>query len=342
MTKTTKHVLIAIAVFLGLGILTTLWAVHEILSPNFHPDQKAYIYIRPETNEAAILDQLRTNGRARSLVGWKLLRMIVGCTPRTGRYAIEPDDATLTVLRRLRNGQQEPVQLTLPSIRRLHRLAGLLSQKLMLDSATVADAFSDSCFAAQWGYTCSTLPALFIPNTYEIYWNTPLETFMQRMQRENKRFWESEGRDAAAKALGLSREEVITLASIVDEETAYTPEKPRIAGVYLNRLKQQMPLQADPTVKFATGNDTLRRILGHHLRLQSPYNTYINKGLPPGPIRIPSVAGIDAVLRAERHDFLYFCAKEDFSGSHNFARNFAEHKQNARRYQRALNTRGIK
>ena len=140
----------------------------------------------------------------------------------------------------------------------------------------------------------------------------------------------------------MSHEEVVTLASIVDEETANNPEKPRVAGMYLNRLRTGMPLQADPTVKFALHNDTLRRILNEHLRVDNPYNTYRNAGLPPGPIRIPSVVGIDAVLRHENHNYLYMCAKEDFSGTHNFANTYAEHLKNARRYQQALNHRGIR
>ncbi|MBQ7494749.1 MAG: endolytic transglycosylase MltG [Bacteroidaceae bacterium] len=342
MTKTHKYILIGALAIAGIVVAVALWSVHAVMRPPFELSETAYIYIRPSTTEADVLDQLEAECHARSLTGWRLLRMVTDFKPRTGRYAVNPEDDMLTVLRRLRNGQQEPVRLTIPSVRRLNRLAGVLSQKLMLDSAEVATAFADSSFAAEWGYTTPTLPALFIPNTYELFWNISLDAFMQRMQRENDAFWNSQGRDAAAKSLGMTHEEVVTLASIVDEETAYTPEKPRVAGVYLNRLRIGMLLQADPTVKFAVGDDGLRRILNQHLRIQSPYNTYIYIGLPPGPIRIPSISGIDAVLKAESHPFLYFCAKEDFSGSHNFARTWAEHLQNARRYQRALNARGIR
>lgn len=342
MTKTHKYILIAAVATIAIVVAVILWSVRAVMRPSFELSETAYIYIRPSSTEDNVLEQLKTDCHARSLTGWRLARMVLDFKPRTGRYAVQPEDGMLTVLRRLRNGHQEPVRLTLPSVRRLHRLAGTLAQKLMLDSAEVATAFADSSFAAEWGYTIPTLPALFIPNTYEVFWNISLETFMQRMQRENTAFWESQNRNAAAKALGMSHEEVITLASIVDEETAYNPEKPRVAGVYLNRLRIGMPLQADPTVKFAVGDDGMRRILNQHLRIQSPYNTYIHKGLPPGPIRIPSISGIDAVLKAEKHQYLYFCAKEDFSGSHNFARTWPEHIQNARRYQRALNARGIR
>ena len=168
------------------------------------------------------------------------------------------------------------------------------------------------------------------------------EHLMERMAKENARFWGDANREAKAKALEMTHEEVITLASIVDEETANNAEKPRVAGLYLNRLHQGIPLQADPTVKFAMGDASLRRILNKHLTTDNPYNTYVHRGLPPGPIRIPTVAGIDAVLNAERHNYLYMCAKEDFSGTQNFAATYAEHLINARRYQRALNERGIK
>ena len=342
MKKTTRNILIAVLAVVSFAIAVVLWMAYACLRPNFDLTENAYIYVRPSTTETELLQQLTAEGHARSLTGWKVLRKLSDFHTRAGRYAIQPDDNFITVFRRLRNGQQTPVRLTIPSVRRLSRLAGTLSEKLMLDSAEVADAFADSTFAASYGYTTTTLPALFIPNTYEVYWTITLDALMQRMQRENDNFWKNEGRDEAAQRLGMTHNEVVTLASIVDEETNATSEKPRVAGLYLNRLRLGMPLQADPTVKFAIGDDTLRRILGSHLRIVSPYNTYLNTGLPPGPIRVASISGIDAVLKPERHDYLYFCAKEDFSGTHNFARTFAEHQQNARRYQRALNERGIR
>ena len=342
MKKKTRNIFIAVVGCVVIAAAVMAWGIHATLAPAFELSEEAYIYVRPATTEDDILQQLRDVAHARSLVGWNLLRLVMDFKPQTGRYAVHPDESVLAVLRKIRNHQQEPVRLTLPSVRRLRRLASILGQQLMMDSTEVADAFADSAFATRWGYTTATLPALFIPDTYEVYWDMSLDTFMKRMQRENAAFWSHKGRAEAAKALGMSREEVVTLASIVAEETNYTPEKPRIAGVYLNRLHRGIPLQADPTVKFATGDDALRRIRGEHLRTQSPYNTYIYRGLPPGPIRIPSAESIDAVLHAEHHNFLFFCAREDFSGSHRFAATYPEHMQNARRYQRALNERGIR
>ena len=331
-----------VAVVIIALIITVHWMWRGVVGPNFEVSEDTYIYILPTDGEEEILEKISTEGKAKSLRGWRLLRRVRPFTPHSGRYVIHPDESVLDVYRRLNQGRQEPVRLTINSVRTLDRIAGVVGTKLMLDSAAVMQALSDSAFIQDFGYNTATLPALFIPNTYEMYWDTDINAFMQRMQKENKRFWADKGRDNAAKELGLTHEEVVTLASIVDEETAQNAEKPSIAGMYLNRLHKGMMLQADPTVKFSVGDATLRRIMSTHLETESPYNTYKVKGLPPGPIRVPSVAGIDAVLHAEKNDYLYMCAKEDFSGFHNFARTYSEHQQNARRYQRALNARGIR
>ncbi|MBQ9285738.1 MAG: endolytic transglycosylase MltG [Bacteroidaceae bacterium] len=334
-------------IFAGFGCLALAAGIsagifYHTVFATFNIDETDYVYVRPSTTEIEIKSQLRDICHLNSLLGWIILSKAFPFTPHTGRYAVEPTDNLLSVYRRLRRGQQAPVRLTIPSVRRLSRLAGVLAHNLMLDSAEVAAAFADSAVAADYGYTLATLPSLFIPNTYEVYWDVSFDILMQRMRREHDSFWQADDREQKAETMGLTNEQVATLASIVDEETNYGPERSRIAGLYLNRLRLGMPLQADPTVKFAVGNDSLRRILNTHLHTPSPYNTYINKGLPPGPIRIPTIASIDAVLNAENNEFLYFCAKEDFSGSHNFARTYSEHLANARRYQLALNQRGIR
>ncbi len=336
-----ETIIITCAALLGsLGLGVMLW--HDLMGSPFELTEPAYVYVRPDTDTDAIVRQLRYNAHATSVRGFTWGARLLGYTPRTGRYVVRPGDSMLTVLRRMRNGHQEPVRLTLPSTRGLNRVAGVLGRKLMLDSAMVANAFADSAFIASTGYTTATFPALFIPDTYEVYWDITLDELMERLKRENEAFWQRNGRSDSATAMGLTREEVYTLASIVDEETASTAEKPEVAGLYLNRLHIDMPLQADPTVKFAVGDETLRRITGEHLATESPYNTYKHTGLPPGPIRIATQAGIDAVLHATRHTYIYMCAREDFSGRHNFATTFGEHQNNARRYQRALNARGIK
>ena len=281
--------------------------------------------------------------RTKTALGWRwdIYSKLFSFRPRTGRYRVYPEMTGLQLYRLLRNGTQEPMKLVVPSARTMNKLASVLSRSLMVDSAEIASALTDSQFCAKYGYTTETVPALFIPNTYEVYWDISVEKLVERMVRENNRFWTSE-RKAKAEALGLTHNEVATLASIVDEETANNAEKPMIAGLYLNRLRKGMLLQADPTVKFAVGDFTLRRILGKHLKVESPYNTYLVEGLPPGPIRIASVAGLEAVLNHAKHNYLYMCAKEDFSGTHNFAATLQEHQKNARRYIHALNERGIR
>ena len=259
----------------------------------------------------------------------------------TGRYAITPTIGSLQLLRHLRNGQQSPVKLTIPSVRTTERLAEELSEKLMITKHDIMEYLTNNDSCALYGADTATVIALFIPNTYEVYWNISTARLLAKMKQEQQAFWE-ENRKSKADALGMTPLEIMTLASIVDEETANNAEKPMVAGMYYNRLRQDMPLQADPTIKFALKQFDIRRIYNNMLRIKSPYNTYINTGLPPGPIRIPSVAGIDAVLNLIHHDYLYMCAKEDFSGTHNFARTYPEHLANAARYSKALNARGIK
>ena len=258
----------------------------------------------------------------------------------TGRYAIRPNDNVYHVYSRFSRGYQEPMNLTIGSVRTLDRLARSVGKQLMIDSAEIASQLFDSTFQAQMGYTNITLPSLFIPETYQVYWDMSVDEFFKRMKDEHKRFWNKD-RLAQATAIGMTPEEVSTLASIVEEETNNNEEKPIVAGLYINRLHQDMPLQADPTIKFALQDFGLRRITNEHLKVNSPYNTYINTGLPPGPIRIPSKKGIDSVLNYTKHNYIYMCAKEDFSGTHNFASNYADHMANARKYWKALNERKI-
>lgn len=306
-------------------------------------DKVAYIYIDADDTEDSVYQKIEPIAHATAFNGFATIGRHSGYANHilTGRYAIPPDESTLQVFRRITHGMQEPIMLTIPESRTIPRLAAYLSSHLMIDSLEIAQSLSDSTYVARYGYDLFTLPALFIPNTYEMYWNISLDAFMERMQREHTTFW-STSRLALCDSVGLNPIQVATLASIIDEETANVAEKPTIAGMYLNRLREDMPLQADPTVKFAIGDFTLRRIYKKHLSIDSPYNTYQNTGLPPGPIKIASVKAIDAVLHYDHHNYFYMCAKEDFSGTHNFAESYYEHLRNARKYSQALNRRGIK
>ncbi len=314
-----------------------------LLFPLSAKEQTRYVYINDGDNIDSVYAKLDTIASTMQKAGFRMLSSVSGYSSgiRSGRYAVKPSESAFTVWRRMKNGIQEPVSLTIPESRTMDRLAGALSRKLMLDSATVAQSLANQDFCAAYGYDTCTIAALFVPNTYDVYWNTSLEKFMKRMVKEHDRFWNKE-RTEKAESLGMTENEVATVASIIDEETANNAEKPMIAGMYCNRLKQGMPLQADPTVKFALKDFALRRIYHNMLTMDSPYNTYKNVGLPPGPIKIASIAGIDAVLNQVKHDYLYMCAKEDFSGTHNFAVTYQEHLHNAAKYSKALNERGIK
>lgn len=335
-----KYLLIA-AVLCIIGIAAL--GYYYFLTTFSTAPETVYLCIDDNDNIDSVYAKLRPVASEHALTGLTTLLRHTSYDdrPRTGRYAIIPDESTLHVMRKLKNGQQTAVMLTIPESRTMLKLAATLSHKLMMDSTEIAAALINESYCNRWGYDTCTIIALFVPNTYEVYWNVTLDRFMERMVKEHDAFWNDQRR-TKAEAAGLTPNEVSTLASIIDEETSNTDEKPMIAGMYLNRLHTGMPLQADPTVKFALQNFNLRRIYHDMLFFDSPYNTYRNIGLPPGPIKIASVKGIDAVLNYVKHDYLYMCAKEDFSGTHNFAVSYSEHLRNAARYAKALNDRGIK
>ncbi|MDR0972543.1 MAG: endolytic transglycosylase MltG [Prevotellaceae bacterium] len=342
MKRSTKIWLAAGTTVVILAAALAIAGYKVLLAPQFTPASTVYVQIDRDDTVDSVYYKVQTIGQAKSMLGfrwmavWKEYDRLI----RTGNYAIRPDDTPYRLYQRLAGGMQTPVKLTIGSVRTMDRLARLVGAQLMIDSAEVAKKLYDTTFVTSMQYTLATLPCLFIPNTYEVYWNIPVDDFFRRMQREHDAFWNKE-RTALADSLGLTPTQVGILASVVDEETNDAAEKPIVAGLYLNRLKRGMLLQADPTVKFAVGDFGLRRILNRHLAIDSPYNTYKYSGLPPGPIRIPSIEGIEAVLHARRHNYLYMAAKEDFSGRHNFASTLSEHLRNARKYQAELNKRKI-
>lgn len=257
-----------------------------------------------------------------------------------GNYKIEDGMSNNELINLLRSGKQEPVDVIFNNIRTASQLAGIISGQIEADSAAIDSLLHDESFLKQYGLNKQTRLTIFIPNTYEFFWDTQAKDFIERMAGESKTFWSGE-REEKLKNIPLNQKEVFTLASIVDEETAKQDEMDRIAGVYMNRLKRGMRLQADPTIKYAHGNFGMKRVLKKHLEVDSPYNTYKYSGLPPGPISVPSIQAIDAVLNYEDHSYLYFCAKDDFSGYHVFSRNLRQHLNNARKYQRALTEKRI-
>ena len=287
------------------------------------------LYLPDTTTRDALCDSLVADGVLHSTTAFRLVASLLRLDDvRPGSYVVEPHMRTLALVRKLRNGQQDPIRLTIGKFRLPEQLNSYLNTKLMHNDFNVTlDSFH-----------------LILPDTYEFYWTVTPHQFMQRMEKEYDHFWSNRNNFLTPKNEGnqirnnsdYSVRDIIILASIVEEETNYGPEKPLIASVYLNRLKRGMPLQADPTVKYAVGDFTLRRILNKHLAVESPFNTYLHTGLPPAPICLPSKATIDAVLKAPETNYLYFCASEQLDGTHRFAATLAEHNRNAARYHAAI------
>ena len=260
---------------------------------------------------------------------------------KPGRYKIQAGMNNNELVNLLRSGRQEPVRLNIQSARTVAELAGKLSHQIEADSSGLMKLFLDPSCLKQFGIDTYNVFVLFIPNTYEMYWNTSAQQLLKKMSLEQNIFWSARRRELLC-TTGMNIDQVVTLASIVEKETNNDQEKPDIAGVYINRLKKKWPLQADPTIIFACQDYSIRRLTAKHLKIDSKYNTYIHAGLPPGPVCIPSVSSIDAVLNFRDHKYMYFCAKEDLSGSHNFAVNLAEHNRNAKKYQQALDRLNIR
>lgn len=305
-------------------------------------DEEHLLYIYPNSSLDSVIAAIEETHDIASPWNLRLhCRMMKFANPKAGCYKLNEKEADVNLIRRLRGGEQTPVEVTFNRIRTRSQLAKRLSDQLLMDSAEVAQRLESNEYMSQYGLKRETAVCLFIPNTYELYWTISADALFARMEKEYKHFWTAE-RVQKAKKLGLSKEGVATVASIAEEETNKDFEYPIIAGLYLNRLKQGMPLQACPTVKFAWQDFSLRRILNKHLEIDSPYNTYKNKGLPPGPIRIPRASTMDAVLNYTPSTYLFMCASAEFNGTHHFSSTYAEHARYAREYQAELNKRNIK
>lgn len=322
------------------------WWVYKC---GFDIEETMYIYIDSDDTVDSVSQKIEENCKPQSIGVFHLYSTLLKLEDHlhTGKYEVSPDITILDFIRNIRNHNEKPINIVVPSVRTVGNMVHSLSTQLMIDSASIAGYINDEKNLKALGYTKETLPCLFIPNTYEVYWDVSAEDLFKRFKRENDAFWNEE-RMAKLKEVSeyageeMTKEKVVTLASIVDSETANNAEKPDIAALYMNRMRIGMLLQSDPTVIFAVNDFTIRRVLNEHLQVESPYNTYKYKGLPPGPIRIPSIAGIDAVLNHTKHNYLYMCAKEDLSGTHNFAETYAEHRRNAAKYIKMLNERNIR
>ena len=336
--KITVRVLVVLAVLAGAAGYVLGMYYSDNKKPNF--TQEYVLYVRPETTVQQVVDSLQL--RAGTLRPKSVLRtfgkMDVGTQMKPGRYVIEPSATSIYVARMLVFGWQTPQNLVLSgTMRSKGRIAKKISTQMMVDSASVAQALDSADFLKKYGFTPENVFALILPDTYQMYWTASVEDIFDRLKKEYDAFWTSE-RDAKAKAQGLSRMQVSIMASIVSGETLKEFEYPVIAGVYLNRYKKKMKLQADPTIAFCY-DYKLDRILKKHLAIDSPYNTYKHVGLPPAPINVPPKACLDAVLEPQKHKYIYFCASPAFDGTHRFAVTYTEHLKNARAFQRELTAR---
>ena len=339
--KNFKVIIAILAVVLAVGGYFGIKFYNTYFAPNV-TDKEKYLYVKT----GYVFEDLVTDLRYKEILNdigtfWAAAETMNLQGPlKPGKYRLKEGMTNRALINMLKAGNQEPVKLKFQNIRKIEGLASLLAKNLEPDSVAFMRLLDSAEFVEKYGFTTETVYTMFIPNTYEMYWSTSREEFFKKMNAEYLKFWNDERRKKAA-ALGLDPIKATILASIVDAEALYDKEMPTIAGLYLNRLERGILLQADPTVIFANNDFTVKRVTGPLLRVDSRYNTYKYAGLPPGPINMPSISAIDAVLNKEDNNYLYMCAKEDFSGYHNFAATVQEHNINAKKYREALNKRNI-
>jgi UPF0755 protein len=307
---------------------------------NTHGQDEAVVYISTGANFEDVREILYSLDliRHKKSFEWLARRKGYPAAVKSGKYVIRGGMGNNALINMLRSGAQVPVMVTFNNIRTKNQLAGRIASQIEADSAEIARLLDNQEYLEQFGLDPENALAIFIPDTYEFWWNTGADEFIRRMHREHKLFWAGARRQKADMS-GLKVMEVVILASIIEKETRMNDEKSRIAGVYINRLRRGWPLQADPTIVYATGDFALKRVLKVHTLIESPYNTYKYKGLPPGPICIPSIASVDAVLNFESHAYMYFCARADLTGYHVFATSLAQHNANAAAYHSAISRR---
>lgn len=338
----TKKIIWSIIIVVGLsGAIMGINLYSKLFKNNVSEEASEYLYIPTGSNiddvERIIKEnKILLNTETFKWVATKLKYKNI----KPGKYKINQGMSNVELVRKLRAGDQEIVKLSFQNFRLMSEFAGYVGKQLECDSIELLNKLDSIDLIREYGFNEENIFCMFIPNTYEFYWNTSALKFIDKMNEQYVKFWTDE-RIAKAKKIGLSKTEVSILASIVDQEALVNKEMKTIAGVYMNRINRGMKLEADPTVIFAIGDFNIKRVLNRMLNYNSPYNTYKYNGLPPGPICMPSIAAIDAVLSYEKHNYIYFCAKEDFSGYHNYASNLAEHQNNAKKFQLALSKRGI-
>ncbi|MBV8389765.1 MAG: endolytic transglycosylase MltG [Mucilaginibacter sp.] len=341
-SPTKKYIIgFAIVIIIALG-LTGLFYYSKYFSANV-TDKQEYLYIHTGAVYQDVYKTIQDEGIVKDTAtfNWAAKNMKYTTRVKPGRYHLTNGMSNRRLINMLASGTQEPVTLNFHNLRLKEEFAGFVSKKIEPDSTSIIRLLDSGDFVKQYGFTTDNVYAMFIPNTYQLYWNNTPEKFFKRMYANYEKFWTPE-RKQKADAIGLSPIQVSILASITDAEALHDDEMPTIAGLYLNRLKKGMKLESDPTVIFAKHDFTIKRVLNRDLSFDSPYNTYLHTGLPPGPVMMPSVNALNSVLDYKKTDYIYMCAKSDFSGYHAFATNVADHLVNAHKFQQALNERNIK
>ncbi len=341
--KKGKILIIALIVVTVLISSFTFYVYQMLYSANFQIDKEdTYIHIKTGSSFDDVRNMMFDKGVLNDPVSFSFLSKLMEYDQlvKPGRYLIRKNANNLSTIRMLRAGEQQPVRITFTNVRLMEELAEKLASYIELEADTLLRILSDPATSEKYGFNTESFRCMFIPNTYEVYWTISANQLLDRLNGEYKRFWNDQRLEKAEK-LDMSPVEVSILASIVEAESRHADESPVIAGLYLNRLKDTMPLQADPTLVYAVGDFTIQRVLKVHKEIESPYNTYKYAGLPPGPVVFPSIISIDAVLNYKKSNYLYMCAKEDFSGYHNFTSSYREHQNNARRYQAELDKRKL-
>jgi len=344
-SKFSRFFLYALFILIIAALIVAYQLYKVILKPNtwVKDDQATSVYIPTGSSYEDLKTILYEKGIVinRNNFEWLAKKKNLPKNIHPGRYMVKDGMSNDELINLLRSGEQTPVKIIFNNIRTKEEFTNKIAAQIEPDSADIIRIINDSSYIKIFGFTPETILTLFIPNTYEVYWNITAKDFIDRMYTEYNKFWNTKRRQKAEQ-VGLEPVEVSILASIVEKETSKDDEKPTIAGVYFNRMKYNWRLQADPTVVYAWGDFNIKRVLNLHKRIDSPYNTYVYYGLPPGPICIPSIASIDAVLNREDNSYLFFCAKDDFSGYHVFANTHAQHIVNANKYRKALDERNIK
>jgi len=333
-------IVLVLLVIISLGITCVVYYL-RYFGPNVS-DKEQYLYIHTGETFDDVYKTIRDEGIVKDTTTfhWSAVNMKYTGRVKPGKYRLHEGMSNRKFINMLASGAQEPVTVSFHNLRLKEQFAGFVSKKIEPDSIAILNLLDSAAFVKQYGFTTDNVYTMFMPNSYQMYWNTSPEKFFKRMYANYEKFWTPERKQRAAE-INLSPVQVSILASIVDAEALHDDEMPTIAGLYLNRLKKGMKLESDPTVIFALNDFTIHRVLNKDLKVNSPYNTYMYAGLPPGPVMMPSINAVNSVLDYKASDYIYMCAKADFSGYHAFATNVADHLVNAHKFQQALNERHI-